>query len=87
MLMLNNHNHFPVQTMRATAVLRLIGRRTRNWFPEAAVDDPPQGPTLAVAIEEQLGLKLEARKAPTEVVIVDHVHGRLMRTLHLLALI
>src|SRR5580692_3296453 len=25
MLMLNNHNHFPVQTMRATAVLRMKG--------------------------------------------------------------
>jgi uncharacterized protein (TIGR03435 family) len=45
---------------------------TVDWSPETAADDPPQGPTLAVAIQEQLGLKLEARKAPIDVVVVDH---------------
>ena len=38
----------------------------------AAAPDPPQGMVLAVALQEQLGLKLERRKAPIEVLVVDH---------------
>jgi len=30
-------------------------------------------PTLAVALQEQLGLKLEAAKGPVEFIVVDHV--------------
>jgi uncharacterized protein (TIGR03435 family) len=33
----------------------------------------PDGPTLTDAIRDQLGLKLETRRAPLEVVVVDHV--------------
>jgi uncharacterized protein (TIGR03435 family) len=29
-------------------------------------------PSLAAAVKEQLGLKLEGRKGPLDVVIVDH---------------
>lgn len=35
------------------------------------VDTPP-GPTLVDALQDQLGLKLENRKAPIEIVVVDH---------------
>lgn len=32
----------------------------------------PNGPTIFAALQEQLGLKLESRKAPGEVLIVEH---------------
>ncbi len=55
-----------------------------DWTPEAnrpglsaddgepsALPDMPHGPSLFAAIQEQLGLKLEGRKAPLEVLIID----------------
>jgi uncharacterized protein (TIGR03435 family) len=39
----------------------------------SATPEAPAGPTLAMAIEEKLGLKLEMRKAPLDIVIVDRV--------------
>ena len=34
---------------------------------------PPSAPGITEAVEEQLGLKLERRKAPVEILVVDHV--------------
>jgi uncharacterized protein (TIGR03435 family) len=34
--------------------------------------DMPKGPSLWSAIEQQLGLKLEGRKVPLEVLSIDH---------------
>jgi uncharacterized protein (TIGR03435 family) len=36
-------------------------------------DNAPAGPTLAVALREQLGLKLEKRKAPADVFVIDRL--------------
>ena len=48
---------------------------TLEWAPEGksgeAAADLPSGPSLFTAIQEQLGLKLEARKAPVELLVVD----------------
>jgi uncharacterized protein (TIGR03435 family) len=37
------------------------------------VDNPNAPPGLFTAIQEQLGLKLEAQKIPSEVLVIDHV--------------
>jgi bla regulator protein blaR1 len=50
-----------------------------EWTPDAApaapgaAEKPPElsGPTLFTALQEQLGLKLESRKGPVEVVVID----------------
>jgi len=56
---------------------------TLDWVPEPrasgdsksdvpAVADSPAGPALPIALQEQLGLKLETRKAPIAILVVDH---------------
>jgi uncharacterized protein (TIGR03435 family) len=40
--------------------------------PAATVSDNP-APSFFTAIQEQLGLKLEAMKAPADVMVIDHV--------------
>jgi len=34
---------------------------------------PPQGPSIFSAVQEQLGLKLEAHKEPVDVIVIDHI--------------
>lgn len=43
---------------------------TLHWVPEDAAD-PTAGPSLFTAIQEQLGLRLEARKVQTDMLVVD----------------
>jgi uncharacterized protein (TIGR03435 family) len=52
---------------------------TLDWTPdespyakaESAID-APKSPSLLIALQEQLGLRLQARKAPIEILVVDH---------------
>ncbi|HUK30881.1 MAG TPA: TIGR03435 family protein [Candidatus Acidoferrum sp.] len=51
---------------------------TLHWTPEnlggAATDSSdPTGVSLFTALQEQLGLKLEARKSQVEVIVIDHI--------------
>jgi uncharacterized protein (TIGR03435 family) len=33
----------------------------------------PDGPSIFLALEQQLGLKLESTKGPVDVLVIDHV--------------
>jgi uncharacterized protein (TIGR03435 family) len=41
--------------------------------PAASLAEPDNGPTLLQAIQSQLGVKLEQKKTPVEILVVDHV--------------
>jgi uncharacterized protein (TIGR03435 family) len=44
-----------------------------QWTPDTAPPDADLGPSVFTAIEEQLGLKLQSRKLPMEVLVIDHI--------------
>jgi len=44
---------------------------TRQGYPDFQGD--PTGPTFSQAVREQLGLKLESTKAPSQFLVIDHV--------------
>jgi uncharacterized protein (TIGR03435 family) len=46
---------------------------TLDWTPDDAPPDPAApAPSIFTALEEQIGLKLEPRKAPFEIIVIDH---------------
>jgi bla regulator protein blaR1 len=62
---------------------------TLNWTPDefqfprasaaqraAVPTDPDAPPDLFTAFQEQLGMKLEAKKAPTNIVVIDKCRSR-----------
>jgi uncharacterized protein (TIGR03435 family) len=44
-----------------------------EWTPEETPTDLASAPSLFTAIQEQLGLRLEARREKTEILVIDHV--------------
>jgi uncharacterized protein (TIGR03435 family) len=44
-----------------------------EWTPEETPADLASDPSIFTAIQEQLGLKLEARRERTEIIVIDHV--------------
>jgi len=45
---------------------------TLEWSQDGAAD-ATSGPSILAALEEQLGLKLESRKSPVHVLVIDHI--------------
>ena len=43
-----------------------------QWSPDTATPLPDAPPGLFTAIREQLGLKLEAQRAPVDSIVVEH---------------
>jgi uncharacterized protein (TIGR03435 family) len=46
---------------------------TLEWAPDGAPPDQRSGPSLFTALQEQLGLRLEARKIATGILVIDHL--------------
>jgi uncharacterized protein (TIGR03435 family) len=68
-------SRFERQTVMDMTGLKGVYQMKLEWSPEGipgrdAADSAP-GPSLYTAVQEQLGLKLEARKGPLEVLVVD----------------
>ena len=51
---------------------QFIQLRGTGIAPPPPTDDPKAPPNLYTAIQEQLGIKLETIKAPTDVIVIDH---------------
>jgi uncharacterized protein (TIGR03435 family) len=49
-----------------------FSKESENLAAETA-SDPARAPTLPIAIQEQLGLKLQAGKAPAQILVIDHI--------------
>lgn len=66
---LSRHSDLPVLDMTGLAKSYSL---TLDFFPDPRPGEDAAGPTLREAIEDQLGLRLETRKAPVEMIVIDH---------------
>jgi uncharacterized protein (TIGR03435 family) len=76
-LKLSESVHLPVADLTAVEgtfdfKLEWTPDEMRARPPGAAPADLASGPSLFEALQEQLGLKLQPRKVPTEVLVIDH---------------
>lgn len=53
--------------------LRGVYELKLDWQGNDETPDTPSGPGITEAVQEQLGLRMERRKAPVEILVVDHV--------------
>ena len=64
-------------TFTPDEVLDLVASRPATQVPTAIGSDgipiDPNGPSLMTALREQLGLRLDSRRGPVEVLVIDHV--------------
>ncbi len=60
-------------TGRWDSELSFTGERRRGADAASAAGDPNDAPALFTALQEQLGLKLEADRGPVEVLVIDSV--------------
>jgi uncharacterized protein (TIGR03435 family) len=51
----------------------LAARLPNGGSPGTDASPPDPGPSIFSALEDQLGLKLEAKKTPTDVIVIDHI--------------
>lgn len=51
--------------------LSFTGERRRGTSPSAAAQDPNDAPALLTAVQEQLGLRLDARRGPVDVLVIE----------------
>jgi hypothetical protein len=65
--------HVPLRAMMTFAYRIPQGGSAGPGGPEAAPPIDPNGPSIFTAIQEQLGLKLEAIKGPVDVIVIDSV--------------
>ena len=70
-------SRFPGQTVVDMTGLKGEYDLKLAWTPDnpaaaAAIDASADGPSLFAAVEQQLGLKLDVRKGPVEILVIDH---------------
>jgi bla regulator protein blaR1 len=71
---LRGHFNVKLEFDPATAPRAALGARAANGASTAQpMPDDPAGPSLFTAVQEQLGLKLELKKEPVEVLVIDSI--------------